>query len=173
MTTTNKPAGTTLISAKGSIKFASLARSILNKHSGKSEYLIRLQFDGTSPEGMTFKKAIMGINSKKIVTSRLDAEGNETVPRGHFLVAFPSAHQPTVIAEDGTVLDPKEIPFFYSATDSGEAIVECAVGKVVPGATNPPYIRLAKVQLSNMNIAPREGSVSSIDDIRAKLAASA
>jgi len=137
--------GTTHITPAGDIKFAAIARPIKNSRTAEDEFVIRLQIDGTTAAGMTFKKTIHQINNKKVVTTRLDADGNDTLnlPAGHFLVTFNSKRAPQVFNEAGVEIKDREIPFFNSKTDQGQAVVEYLVGpenKVNPG--NPPSNRI-------------------------------
>ncbi len=161
--------GTLHTTPVGSLKFAAIAKPIRNDRSNKDEYVVRLSFDGTTPEGMTFKKQIHQLNNKKIVTSKLDADGNETVTPGHFLVTFNSTFAPLVVAEDGTELTGREIPFLNFRHDKADGVVTFIIGPKKEGSTNPQYIRLAGVRLCNLQLAPREGSISSLDEIKAKL----
>lgn len=136
---------TSLLSPIGDIRFMAVALPVNKYKSDEKIFTIRLEIDGTSVEGLKFKNTVSEINEKKIVTNGVSKPGN-------FIVTFSSKFAPKVFDGNGTILEGREIPFFTSTTDSGQARVEA---KVYTGGMNGT-LTLQNVQLKNLTLAPRE-----------------
>jgi|DEB0MinimDraft_10_1074344.scaffolds.fasta_scaffold01596_12 hypothetical protein len=139
----------TLLSPVGNIKFLAVAKPVKKFQSEDLIYTIKLEFDGTSPEGLAFLNSIKAINSKKVVTDNVSKEGN-------YIIAFNSKYAPKVMDEAGNLLEGQDIPFFNSKIDSGNARVEIQESKGSGMAT--AYLK--KVQLLDLELAPRDESES-------------
>jgi hypothetical protein len=102
---------TTITSPVGEVVFASLNKPIQNKYKdGREEYTLRLMFDGTTTEGKAFRQAVAAVNPNKIVT-QLNGEG---LPAGKFIVGANSKYQPTILDNNGTVVE--DVPSFPRGT---------------------------------------------------------
>lgn len=92
------------------------------KDKTKLQYSVRMEVDETTPEGLTLKKLLMSNDPRRISVN--DQKGKRVAPEGKFYVTFKSQFAPTVVAEDGKVLDVDSIPFFNSKTDSAKINVK-------------------------------------------------
>lgn len=148
--------------AVGNIKFMAIARPLLNKQTGKEEYSIKLEFDGSTPEGLALRQAIQAVQPKKIVTNNVSKQGN-------FILSFSTTYAPTVLDSEDNPLTGDTVPFFDSRTDTGQASV---VYNVIDYG-NTQIIRLAGVKLMQLDLAEREDSGgASADEILKLLKAS-
>lgn len=131
-----------IISPEGGIKFMAIKTPVKSFDGESKIYTVRLEFDGSSADGLAFKKELAEINDKKIVSdpSKVSKEGN-------FLVSFNSAYAPIVLDSKGNRLETDELPRFNSSTDTGIAKVEAAVST----AGKRPTIYLKAIQLLELD----------------------
>lgn len=149
---------TTETTGFGNIKFMFAAKALRNKATGKEEYVVKLEFDGTVAENLALKERLSSINSKKIVTNNVSKAGN-------FIVSFSSTYAPTVVDAEGNKLEGKDIPFFDSRIDTGLASVLYTI--VDYGTTQ--IIRLKGIALKDLELAKREERVNTEDVTLEKL----
>ena len=106
----------TITSPTGNIKFLALRTPVKTYDGTKDVYKIRLEIDGTTPEGMAFREAISQVNAKKIVT--------DGCAEGHFAVNAQSQYEPKVLNAAGEEV---EAPYFNSKEDTGTAFFQALV----------------------------------------------
>ena len=144
--------------AVGDIKFMVIAKPLTNKDTGKAEYTVKLEFDGSQPEAMKLKEHLSQVSPKKIVTNGVSKPGN-------FIVSFASSYQPSVFNSDGQELKGDEIPFFDGRVDQGQAAVIYNVIQY----DKATIVRLAAVKIKDLQLTEKEetqGQGGSLDDIR-------
>jgi len=145
---------------QGAALFMVAAKPLLNKHTGKPEYSVKMKFQESSASAMEMKSHLQEIADYKI-----DTKTNRALS-GEFIVNFSSEFEPVVTNADGVTLEGQDIPFFDSRIDTG--IVNVTYKVIDYG--NTKIVRLGAVQILSLNLAPREdkGEVG-VDDIKSQL----
>lgn len=103
-----------LTSPEADVLFSALKNARTNKHSGKTEYSVRVYVTGKTPGAAEFMKALKKINKGLVVTE--DAEGNSIVKAdGDFIINAKAKDRPRIF-QDGTSLTAEETPMIESGT---------------------------------------------------------
>lgn len=160
-TTEDNTMANSLITSTGTILFMAAKNPIKSFDGDKLTYTIRLEFDGSDPEALTFKKKLAEINDKKIVTDKVSKPGN-------FIVSFNSTYEPKVHDANGKLLDKELIPRFNSKTDSGKAIVVANISD----KGKRPTVYLKEIQILDLQSADTEEDSEYLTEIQKKLQSS-
>jgi hypothetical protein len=131
----------------------------------KPEFVVRMIFDGTTPEGLAFRNELKKINEGKVINPKMDENGKLNFPAGHFQVTFSSVFRPSVFNENGDSLEQGEIPFINTKEGNTEAKVLFVVGPEKPGVKYR-YVRLSGVQLLKYEVfSKEEGGIKDLADL--------
>ena len=145
------------VTGVGEIQFMAVARALLNQKTGKEEYSlkIKLKSDDASIAHL-----------KEVAEYKIDTKTNRALEgTGEVIVNFTSDFAPTVLSADNTKLTGTEIPFFDGRRDKGTAAVSY---KVIDYGNNK-IVRLAGVKLVDLDLAPREETSQTTDQLMEQL----
>jgi hypothetical protein len=109
---TDKTEDNSILSPEGTLHFASVKTPRKNAFSGKTEYSVRLEIDGSTEEGEAFRKTLNKINKNLIVE---DAEG---LKEGHYIINARSSseHKPAVFDINMDDMEDEDVPMIESGT---------------------------------------------------------
>lgn len=149
------------VTGTGKILFMAAARPLTDKKTGKTEFSIKIELEGSDP-------AIAHL--KEVAGYKIDTKTNRNRTDGKVVVNFATSLQqkdgsykgPVVLDANGNELTGEAIPFFDGRVDSGKAIVTYSYINY----GNTSIVRLAGIKLVELTKAPRAAKVSGTDDVR-------
>lgn len=152
---------TSIVTPKGQITFLAVARQIpkrdrdgqqLQNKNGDpiKQYVARLLIDGTTEKGKAFKQVMLAHNDRTIIQSN----GANGIPEGWYRFGTTNIFEGDVSVSDekGNLLRGKDIPYFHSDTDSGEAILTIELDSKY----HSTRLKAVMLDLSTLKIEPKE-----------------
>lgn len=144
----------------GQVLFMMAAKPFQNEGQAKPQYSIKLQLD-VNDQAISHLLTVNDAKVNTVANATLKAEGIQRIN-------FSSDYQPDVIGVEGIKLEQEDIPFFN--TTKGDTATAAVTYKVIDyGQGKKPLVRLSGIKLVSLNMAAREESGSSTEDLLASL----